>query len=400
MKTLTINKTYKAVKEILEAARSTAYRAVNFAMVQAYWNIGRVIVEEEQRGKATAGYGEYLIKELAECLTKEFGKGFTISNIKYFRQFYLSFSIGHAVRGQSQSSGKIVNALRSQSLPDKIHHALRDESVSTQKADAVRHTSITSQKSHALRDELPFVRQELSWTHYRLLLKVERPDVRKFYLDECIASNWSTRQLERQINSFYYERLLSSRNKNSVRSEIKKLEPAPSPNDIIKDPYVLEFLGMKESKKYLETDLEQGLINKLHNFLLELGKGFSFVARQKRITVEDDHYYIDLVFYNYILKCFVIIDLKVGKLTHQDIGQMDFYVRYFEKEIRQAEDNPTIGLILCAQKNEAMAKYTLLENSKTVFASKYKLYLPTEKELRAELQREKRQLELEMKASK
>ena len=157
---------------------------------------------------------------------------------------------------------------------------------------------------------------------------------------------------------------------------------------------------MKESKKYLETDLEQGLIDKLHNFLLELGKGFSFVARQKRITVEDDHYYIDLVFYNYILKCFVIIDLKVGKLTHQDIGQMDFYVRYFEKEIRQAEDNPTIGLILCAQKNEAMAKYTLLENSKTVFASKYKLYLPTEKELRAELQREKRQLELEMKASK
>ena len=202
------------------------------------------------------------------------------------------------MRGQSQSSGKIVNALRSQSLPDKIHHALRDESVSTQKADAVRHTSITSQKSHALRDELPFVRQELSWTHYRLLLKVERPDVRKFYLDECIASNWSTRQLERQINSFYYERLLSSRNKNSVRSEIKKLEPAPSPNDIIKDPYVLEFLGMKESKKYLETDLEQGLIDKLHNFLLELGKGFSFVARQKRITVEDDHYYIDLVFYN------------------------------------------------------------------------------------------------------
>jgi len=299
--------------------------------------------------------------------------------------FYLSF--------------EIMNAERSQSLPDKIHHALRDESVSTQKGDAVRHTSVTSQKSHALRGELPFVRPELSWTHYRLLLKVERPDVRKFYLDECIASNWSTRQLERQINSFYYERLLSSRNKNIVRSEIKKLEPGPSPNDINKDPYVLEFLGMRESKKYLETDLEQGLIDKLHNFLLELGKGFSFVARQKRITVEDDHYYIDLVFYNYILKCFVIIDLKVGKLTHQDIGQMDFYVRYFEKEIRQAEDNPTIGLILCAQKNEAMAKYTLLKNSKTVFASKYKLYLPTEKELRAELQREKRQLELEMKSS-
>ena len=186
MKTLTINKTYKAVKEILEAARSTAYRAVNFAMVQAYWNIGRVIVEEELKGKSKAEYGEYLLKELSIRLTKDFGKGFTETNLRYMRLFYLSF--------------EIMNAERSQSLPDKIHHALRDESVSTQKGDAVRHTSITSQKSHALRDELPFVRQELSWTHYRLLLKVERPDVRKFYLDECIASNWSTRQLERQIN--------------------------------------------------------------------------------------------------------------------------------------------------------------------------------------------------------
>lgn len=231
MKTVTINKTYKAVKEILEAARSTAYRAVNFAMVQAYWNIGRVIVEEEQRGKATAGYGEYLIKELAERLTKEFGKGFTISNIKYFRQFYLSFSIGHAVRGQSQSSGKIVNALRSQSLPDKIHHALRDE--------------------------LPFVRPELSWTHYRLLLKVERPDFRKFYLDECIASNWSTRQLERQINSFYYERILSSRNKNIVRSEIKNLEPGPSPNDIIKAPMSLNSLVCRKAKNILRPTLSK-----------------------------------------------------------------------------------------------------------------------------------------------
>lgn len=384
--TKTVESIYSRVREILEAARSSAYRAVNFAMVQAYWHIGREIVEEEQKGKSKAGYGEYLLKGLSIRLTKDFGKGFTETNLRYMRLFYLSF--------------EIMNAERSQSLPDKIHHAVRDGSVSTQKGDAVRHASIASQKSNALRDELPFVRPELSWTHYRLLLKVERPDVRKFYLDECIASNWSTRQLERQINSFYYERLLSSRNKNIVRSEIKKLEPGPLPNDIIKDPYVLEFLGMMESKKYLETDLEQGLIDKLHNFLLELGKGFSFIARQKRITVEDDHYYIDLIFYNYILKCFVIIDLKVGKLTHQDIGQMDFYVRYFEKEIRQAEDNPTIGLILCAQKNEAMAKYTLLENSKNVFASKYKLYLPTEKELKEELEREKRVIEMELKLLK
>jgi len=331
---------YSRVREIFETARTSAYRAVNFAMVQAYWNIGRVIVEEEQKGKAKAEYGEYLIKELAERLTKEFGKGFDYSNVKNMRQFYLTFPIGDALRSQ------------------------------------------------------------LSWTHYRLLMRVEKESARNFYIEECIAGNWFTRQLERQINSFYYERLLASRDKGSVRSEIKRHEPGPAPNDIIKDPYVLEFLDIKENKKYLETDLEQGLIDKLHNFLLELGKGFSFVARQKRITIEDDHYYIDLVFYNYILKCFVVIDLKVGKLTHQDIGQMDFYVRYFEKEVRQPEDNPTIGLILCAQKNEAMAKYTLLKDSKTIFASKYKLYLPTEKELKEELEREKRMLETELKLLK
>ncbi len=368
-----IDSTYQSIKQILEEARKKAYSAVNFAMVQAYWNIGRIIVEEEQKGKSTAGYGEYLISELAARLTAEFGKGFTISNIKYFRQFYLLFSIGHAVRGQSPIPGKLN--------------------------DAKRHESQLVQKGHALRDELPFVRHELSWTHYRFLLKVERPDVRKFYMDECIAENWSTRQLERQINSFYYERLLSSRNKGSVKAEIKKIEPETTPHDVIKDPYVLEFLGLRENRDYLERELEQGLINKLHDFLLELGKGFSFVARQKRVTIDGDHFYIDLVFYNYFLKCFILIDLKVGKLTHQDIGQMDFYVRYFEKEIKLPEDNPTVGLILCAEKNEAMAKYTLLENSKNVFASKYKLYLPTEKELKEELKREKMYLELEMRKS-
>jgi len=365
----TINNTYKAVKEILEEARSTAYRAVNFAMVQAYWNIGKVIVEDEQKGKVKAGYGEYLVKELSERLTKEFGKGFDRRNLWFMRSFYLSF--------------EIVNAVRSQSVTGEVY-------------DAVRHKSQKQQKDHALRDELPIVREELSWTHYRLLLKVERTDVRKFYMDECIAANWSTRQLERQINSFYYERLLASRDKKLVKAEIKKLEPGPTPNDIIKDPYVLEFLGLKENREYLETELEQGLMDKLHDFLLELGKGFSFVARQKRITIDGDHFYIDLVFYNYILKCFVLIDLKIGKLTHQDLGQMDFYVRYFEKEVKQSEDNPTIGLILCAEKNEAMAKYTLLENSKNLFASKYKLYLPTEKELREELKREKKYLDLGM----
>jgi len=225
---------YRRVREILETARSGAYRAVNFAMVQAYWHIGRIIVEEEQKGKATAGYGEYLISELAEHLTAEFGRGFTISNIKYFRQFYLSFSIGHALRGQSQILWEI--------------------------SDAVRHESQPVQKGHALRDELPVVSPELSWTHYRLLLKVDKPDIRRFYIEECIQNNWSTRQLERQINSFYYERILSSRDKKAVRKEIHKLEPSLKPEDIIKDPYVLEFLNVKENIRFLEKDLEKALI--------------------------------------------------------------------------------------------------------------------------------------------
>ena len=331
-----IESTYQTIKEVLEQARTQSYRAVNFAMVQAYWNIGRIIVEEEQKGKTKADYGKQLIAELAERLKADFGKGFDQSNLWHMRSFYLAFPI------------------------------------------------------------LDAVRRELTWTHYRLLLRVERQEVRQFYLDECIAANWSTRQLERQINSFYYERLLSSRHKGLVKTEIKKLEPGPTPQDIIKDPYVLEFLGLKESKAYLENELEQGLIDKLHDFLLELGKGFSFVARQKRITIDGDHFYIDLVFYNYILNCFVLIDLKIGKLVHQDIGQMDFYIRYFEEEIKLTGDNPTIGLILCAEKNEAMAKYTLLKGSKNLFASKYKLYLPTEKELKEELKRERQLLELEM----
>lgn len=354
-----IDATYRTIKDVLDQTRSQAYRAVNVAMVQAYWNIGRIIVEEEQKGKAKAEYGDYLIKELAERLTKDFGKGFDKRNLWSMRSFYLSF--------------EIVNAVRSQSLPQPI--------------------------GHLLREELPVISPELSWTHYRLLLKVERTDVQRFYLEECIAANWSTRQLERQINSFYYERLFSSRNKGRVRDEIKKLEPETTPHDVIKDPYVLEFLGLKENKDYREKELEQGLIDKLHDFLLELGKGFSFVGRQQRITIDGDHFYIDLVFYNYILKCFVLIDLKIGKLTHQDIGQMDFYIRYYEKEVKLAEDNPTIGLILCAEKNETMAKYTLLESSKNIFASKYKLYLPTEKELKEELKKEKRSLELDMKRS-
>ena len=336
------NKCYLKIKSILEEARHNAYRHVNFVMVQAYWNIGREIVEEEQKGKQRAEYGATIIEELSQKLTVEYGQGFNKTNLWYMKQFYLAFKNLHALRG------------------------------------------------------------ELSWTHYRLLLKVEREEIRQFYLNECIQSNWSTRQLERQINTLYYERLLASKNKLPVKREAdaraKKL--AVSPEDQIKDPYVLEFLGLKEHPALKENELEHALIEKLQNFLLELGRGFSFVARQMRISTETQHFYIDLIFYNYLLKCFVIIDLKTTKLTHQDIGQMDMYVRMFEDKMKQPGDNPTIGIILCTEKDATVVKYSVLKDSRKLFASQYKLYLPSEKELKDEIEREKHILRLSLKDKK
>lgn len=238
------------------------------------------------------------------------------------------------------------------------------------------------------------LRQELSWTHYRLLMRVENAEARNYYMNEAAQQNWSTRVLERQINTLYFERLLSSKNKQAL---IQKTEEEANLNqpailDFVKDPYILEFLQLLPNATLYEKELETELLNKLQLFLLELGKGFSFVARQKRISAEGEHFYIDLVFYNYILKCFVLVDLKVGKLSHQDIGQMDLYVRYYEDQIKQESDNPTIGLILCSEKNETIVKYSVLKESKHLFASKYKLFLPTEKELIAELNAELEQL--------
>jgi predicted nuclease of restriction endonuclease-like (RecB) superfamily len=326
---------YANIKNVLDEARNRAVRSVNFVMVQAYWQIGRLIVEEEQNGKERANYGESLIEELSKRLTVDYGKGFNKTNLWYIRQFYLTFRNLHALRG------------------------------------------------------------ELTWTHYRLLLKVENESARDFYMIESINSSWSTRELERQINSLLYERIALSSDKQKVRELSAKGHQIQRSEDLIKDPYVLEFLGIEENKAYQEKDLEKALIDRLQDFMLELGKGFSFVGRQKRITVDGDHFYVDLVFYNYELKCFVLIDLKVGKLTHQDIGQMDFYVRYFEKEIKPDGDNPTVGLILCTDKNDTMIKYTLLEDSKQIFASRYKLYLPSEEEFKAELEKERSLLELE-----
>ena len=321
----TSNSVYNQIKEILIAARTKAYAAINFAMVESYWLIGKQIVEA-QAGNERAEYGEYLLKYLAEQMTHDFGKGFTITNLKYMRQFYNMFPIRHALRDQ------------------------------------------------------------LAWTHYRLIMKVENETARNFYIDECIKSNWSTRQLERQINTHFYERLLSSQNKEDVANEIQKTALAPEPKDFIKNPYVLELLNIKPSPDLYEKDLETAIINHLQAFLMEMGRGFSFVARQKRFSFDGRDFYIDLVFYHYILKCFVLIDLKIDDLTHQDLGQMQMYVNYYTREMKNEGDNPPIGIILCADKSEAIVRYTLPEDNKQIFASKYMLYLPTEEELKRELQ--------------
>lgn len=311
------------IKALINEARMHIVRSVNTAMVVTYWEIGRHIVEEEQNGSNRAEYGKYLIENLAKELTADFGKGFGATNLKYFRQFYLTFPIRHTLCG------------------------------------------------------------ELSWSHYRLLMRVENEEARNFYLKEAVECAWSVRQLERQINSFYFQRLLASQNKDIVKQETEKNNTPVSPSEILKDPYILEFLDLKENKDYLEADLETALINRLQDFLLELGKGFSFVARQQRITTEaGKHYYVDLVFYNYLLKCFVLIDLKIGTLTPQDVGQMDLYVRLYEDQKRTQTDNPTIGIILCSQNDETVVKYSMLAESRQLFASQYQLYMPTEEELK------------------
>lgn len=323
---------YKHIKEIFATARSKAYSAVNFAMVEAYWEIGKSIVDR-QGGNSTAEYGAKLIEELSKQMTADFGKGFTVTNLKYMRQFYLAF-------------------------PNR--HALRDQ---------------------------------LSWTHYRLILKVDDPKARAFYVEECAKANWSTRQLERQINTFSYQRLLASRSDYAVIEDTAERAPAKSPEDIIRDPYVLEFLGLEQSTSFYESDLEQALIDHLQKFLLELGRGFSFVARQKHINFDGRHFYIDLVFYNYILKCFVLIDLKTGDLNHQDIGQMQMYVNYYTRELMNEGDNPPIGIVLSSDKSDAIVKYTLPEGNSQIFASKYMLYIPSEEELKREIKAERKALE-------
>ncbi len=323
---------FNDIRAILQQARQKAYTAVNFVMVEAYWHIGKRIVQEEQHGEARAEYGQQLIKELSKQLSAEFGRGFAEANIWNFRQFYLTF-------------------------PEiEILYTLR---------------------------------RELTWSHYRLIMRVEKPEARQYYINEAAGQNWSTRQLERNINTLYYERILSTNNKGHALAQQEGLQKT-APSDFLKDPYVLEFLGLETPVSFSERDFETAIISNLQQFLMEMGRGFSFVGRQYRISTETKHFFIDLVFYNFLLKCFVLIDLKIGELTHQDIGQMDMYVRLFEDRMKTEGDNPTIGLILCTVKDETIAHYSVLEESRQLFASKYRLILPTEEELKAELEREKR----------
>ncbi len=315
---------YLSIRGYVIDAQRQVYSAVNAAMVTAYWNIGKSIYEvcgESDR----AAYGKQVLKYISERLATEFGKGFSVQGLRNMRQFYLSFS------------------------------------------------------------KRSTLRSELSWSHYRLLMRVEDEEARAFYADEAVKSGWSVRQLQRQINTMFYHRILASKDKESVAAEIQTTVPKPEYEKIIKDPYVLEFLDLPQNEHFYESELEQALIGHLQKFLLELGRGFSFVARQKHFNIDGRHFYIDLVFYNYILKCFVLIDLKTEDLTHQDVGQMQMYVNYYTRELMNEGDNPPIGILLCADKSDTLVRYTLPEDNTQIYAAKYMPYMPTEEELKREL---------------
>ncbi len=327
---------------IIRQARQQVRQTVNVAMVQSYWQIGRRIVEHEQQGQSRAAYGKQQLQQLSEKLTEEFGRGFDVTNLRNMRRFYKAFPIWETVS------------------------------------------------------------PELSWSHYNLLSRVENPKARAWYQTEAVQGYWSVRALDRQISKLYYERILSSHDSASLALEAKEkinameaAEPQLRPKDVLRDPYVLDFLNLPDQHLH-ESDLEQGLLDNLQSFLLELGKGFAFVARQQRIRTEDQDFYIDLVFYNFKLKCFLLIDLKLGKLTHQDVGQMDSYVRMYDQHHRSESDNPTIGLILCSQKSEAVVKYSVLTDSEQLFAAKYLPYLPTEDELKRELERDRLRIQAQL----
>lgn len=341
------NQLFGKIAGLLNDARKFIVKNVNQTIVLTYFEIGKLIVEEEQQGKERAEYGKSVLKELSQKLTDEFGKGYSVYNLERMRNFYLVFKYRIAETEKSASVMRKSDEEKSASPMQKI--------------------------------ESPF---NLSWTHYLQLIKIENEEERNFYEIEAVNNNWSVRELERQYDSSLYERLVLSRDKEGIKELSKKGQVVTKPIDTIKEPYVLDFLGLEEKDKYTESDLETAIINKLEHFLTELGKGFLFVGRQQRITIEDEHFYVDLVFYNRLLQCFVLIDLKIGKLKHQDLGQMQMYVNYYDEFKKTKEENLTIGIVLCKQKNETLVRITLPKENQQIFASKYQTVLPSKEELK------------------
>ena len=335
------------IADLLNEARKFVVKNVNQTIVLTYFEIGRLIVEDEQQGKKRAEYGKSVLKELSQKLSDEFGKGYSVYTLERMRNFYLAYKNRIAKTEKSASVMRKTDEEKTASLMQKF--------------------------------EPPF---NLSWTHYLLLLKIDNEEERNFYEIEAVNNNWSVRELERQYDSSLYERLVWSRDKEGIKELSKKGQVVTKPIDTIKEPYVLNFLGLEEKEKYTESDLETAIISKLEHFLTELGKGFLFVGRQERITIEDEHFYVDLVFYNRLLQCFVLIDLKIGKLKHQDLGQMQMYVNYFDEFKKMDDENLTIGIVLCKQKNETLVKITLPKENQQIFASKYQTVLPSKEELK------------------
>lgn len=323
------NNLYSKIAGLLQTARQTVVRTVNRTMVYTYYEIGRMIVEDEQQGKQRAEYGKQVLKELSTRLTADFGKGFSERNLEQMRQFYLTYSI--------------------------------------------------SQKPSA---EFKNPHFQLSWSHYLKLMRIDNPDERKFYEIECYQNNWSLKELQRQFDTALYERLALSRDKDAVRQLSLQGQIVAKPEDAIKEPYILEFLGLQAHSAYFETELEEAIIDKIQNFLKELGKGFMFVSRQERISFDERHFYIDLIFYNRILRCFVIIDLKIGDLKHQDLGQMQMYVNYYDRYVKLPDENKTVGIVLCQDKSETLVEITLPEDNDQIFASRYQTVLPNKEELK------------------
>ena len=324
---------YNKVADLLKEARKSVVQAVNKTMVYTYFEIGRIILEEEQSGKERAEYGKKILKELSKRLTSEFGKGFSVTNLQQMKNFYRIYG--------------------------------KQQTLSAKSEIAIKNTDF-----------------QLSWSHYLFLMRIDNLEERKFYEIESVKNNWSLRELRRQFDTSLYERLALSRDKKAIKELAEKGQIIEKPKDSLKDPYVLEFIGLPENEKYSESELEQKIIDKLEHFLLELGKGFTFVGRQVRFTFDEEHFRVDLVFYNRILQSFVLIDLKIGKLTHQDLGQMQMYVNYYDRFVKLDNENKTIGIILCKDKKDTLVEITLPENNEQIFASKYQTVLPSKKELK------------------